>query len=37
MSTQFFAEKVFTGTDALFNQIIVVENGRIRSVESGTP
>ena len=37
MSTQFFAEKVFTGKELLFNQIIVVENGRIQSVESGTP
>ncbi|MCF0070361.1 N-acetylglucosamine-6-phosphate deacetylase [Dyadobacter sp. CY261] len=37
MSTQFFAEKVFTGKEVLFNQIIAVENGRIQSVESGTP
>ena len=37
MSTQFFAERVFTGKEILFNQIIVVENGRIGSVESGTP
>lgn len=37
MSTQFFAEKVFTGKEVLFNQIIVIENGRITGVQSGTP
>jgi N-acetylglucosamine-6-phosphate deacetylase len=36
MPTQFFAERVFTGTEVLFNQIIIVENGRITGVEGGT-
>lgn len=37
MSTQFFAEKVYTGQEVLFNQIVVVENGKISDIQSGTP
>jgi N-acetylglucosamine-6-phosphate deacetylase len=36
MSSQLFAEKVFTGTEVLYNQIIITENGRITGIESGT-
>nr|WP_295931078.1 N-acetylglucosamine-6-phosphate deacetylase [uncultured Dyadobacter sp.] len=36
MSTQFFAEKVYTGQEVLFNQIIITENGKIKAIEGGT-